>query len=84
MINRTRASIMKNLDAEVAMLIAQSRAISEMNGLRLFLSSETHSMLEDNDLRMWYFSPLALFDMWENEIANGDPRASLYLREDEI
>ncbi len=41
-------------------------------------------MLEDNDLRMWYFSPLALFDMWENEIANGDPRASLYLREDEI
>ncbi len=84
MINRTRASIMKNLDAEVAMLIAQSRAISEMDGLRLFLSSETHSMLEDNDLRMWYFSPLALFDMWENEIANGDPRASLYLREDEI
>ncbi len=41
MINRTRASIMKNLDAEVAMLIAQSRAISEMDGLRLFLSSET-------------------------------------------
>ena len=79
MTNRTRESILQNLDAEVSVLIAQSRGISELDGLRLFLDSETHRMLEVDDLKMWYFSPLALFDMWETEIATGDPRNSVYL-----
>ena len=68
----------------MASLIAESRGITLMEGLRLFLSSETHAMLVDDDLKMWYFSPLALFDMWENEVITGDPRNSLYLRGDEI
>ena len=55
-----------------------------MDALRLLLASETHRMLEDDNLKMWYFSPLALFDMWETELATGDPRESLYLRGDEI
>ncbi len=80
----TRASIMQNYDSEIAALIADRRGISEMDGLRLFLGSETYRMLLDNDLRLWYFSPLAVFDMWENEEATGDPRNSLYLRGDEI
>ena len=55
-----------------------------MDALRLFAVSETHRMLVDDDLKLWYFSPLAIFDMWENEIATGDPRNSLYLRGDEV
>lgn len=68
----------------MASLIAESRGITLMEGLRLFLSSETHAMLVDDDLKTWYFSPLALFNMWENEVITGDPRNSLYLRGDEI
>lgn len=75
---------MQNFDSALASLIAESRGITLMEGLRLFLSSETHAMLVDDDLKMWYFSPLALFDMWENEVITGDPRNSLYLRGDEI
>ena len=41
-------------------------------------------MLLDNEMRLWYFSPLVIFDMWENEEATGDPGNSLYLRGDEI
>lgn len=82
--NRTRASILQNFDVEVSILIGNSRGVSEMDGFRLFLDSETHRMLEDDELKLWYFSPLAIFDMWENEIATGDPRNSLYLRGDEI
>jgi hypothetical protein len=81
--NRTKSSILQNFDAEVSVLIGKSRKISEMDGLRLFLKSETHRMLEDDDLKMWHFSPLALFDMWETEIATGDPRNSVYLKGDE-
>lgn len=84
MTKRTRPSILQTLDAQVAMLIAKKRAVPDLDGLRLFLRSKTHAMLVDDDLKMWYFSPLALFDMWENEVATGDPRNSLYLRGDEI
>ena len=82
--NRTRPSILQNVDAMVAREIAQSRDISDMDALRLLMSSETHRMLVDDDLKLWYFSPLAIFDMWENEVATGDPRNSLYLRGDEV
>ena len=82
--NNTRPSIMQNYDTELAELISKSRGVSLMEGLRLFLKSETHKMLLDNELRLWYFSPLAVFDMWENEEATGDPGNSLYLRGDEI
>lgn len=82
--NRTSPSILRNFDSALASLIAESRGITLMEGLRLFLGSEIHAMLVDDDLKMWYFSPLALFDMWENEVITGDPRNSLYLRGDEI
>lgn len=82
--NNTRPSIMQNYDTELAELISRRRGVSLMEGLRLFLKSETHKMLLDNELRFWYFSPLAVFDMWENEEATGDPGNSLYLRGDEI
>ncbi len=81
---RTKPSIMQNYDAELAEMISKSRGTSLMDGLRIFLKSKTHKMLLDNELRMWYFSPLAVFDMWENEEATGDPGNSLYLRGDEI
>ena len=65
MSSRARASILQNFDVEVSQLIADSRGVSEMDGFRLFLDSEIHRMLEDNELKMWHFSPIAIFDMWE-------------------
>lgn len=53
-----------------------------MKALREFLNSETRSMLENPDLELWAFSPLVLFDMWEAEKVTGDPRNSVYIRED--
>ena len=84
MSERTRASILQNYDAELASLIAQKYCIPVLDGLRQFLSSKTHEMLVNDDMKLWYFSVLAIFDMWENEIATGDPGNSLYLRGDEI
>ena len=76
----TRPSIMQNFDTELAALISKSRGVSLMDGLRIFLRSQTHKMLLDNELRLWYFSPLAIFDMWENEKVTGEPRNSQYIR----
>ncbi len=65
------------INAEVATLIADKRNISPMDGLRLFLQSEIYTMLCDEELDMWEFSPLAIYQ-------TGNPRNSLYLRGDEI
>ncbi len=80
----TSASNLYHTESELVELIAKSRNISNLDALRLFLSSETHKMLLDDELKMWYFAPLALFDIWENEVRTGDPRNSFYLRGDEI
>ena len=37
-------------------------------------------MLANISLEMWDFSPKAIFDMFENEIMNGKPQNSIYLR----
>ena len=80
----TRPSILQNFDIELAEMISKHRGVSLMDGLRIFLNSQTHKLLLDDELRLWYFSPLAIFDMWENEEATGSPENSLYLRGDEI
>lgn len=84
MTKRTEPSILQNFDTEIAELIAKNRGISIMDALRIFLASKTHEMLENDEMKLWHFSPLAVFDMWGNEEATGDPGNSLYLRGDEI
>ena len=84
MTKRTEPSILQNFDTEIASMISENRQISLMDALRIFLGSKTHEMLQDNEMKLWYFSPLAVYDMWENEEATGDPGNSLYLRGDEI
>lgn len=69
---------------QITNLIMEKREMSEMEALEMFLNSEVYQMITDTDLDMWEFAPLAIFDMWEHEIATGDPRNSLYIRGDEI
>ena len=84
MTTKVRPSALRAVDAQVAAIIARERGVPQIDGLRAFLGSRTHELLLDDELKLWHLSPLALFDMWENEIACGDPTASLYIRGDEI
>lgn len=83
-VKRTEPSILQSFDVEVAKMISRNRDVNEMDALRMFWNSRTYKMLLDDEMKMWYFSPLAIYDMWENEEATGDPGNSLYLRGDEI
>ena len=65
---------------KVIQMIVDKYGYEYMDAARAFLTSETHSMLEDADLAMWEFSAPAVFDMWETEKKTGDPRNSVYLR----
>ena len=60
--------------------IIEKYSMEPMEATRAFITSETHSMLEDSELAMWEFSERAIFEMWEVEQITGDPRNSIYLR----
>ncbi|MCL1950976.1 MAG: hypothetical protein FWF59_14745 [Turicibacter sp.] len=69
---------------EVIPLVIERYDLNEQEALRKFIHSETYALLLDEELGAWHFSPLAIFDIWENEIRTGDYTNSLYIRGDEI
>lgn len=77
---RMRNSSLDYYNKNVIQRIMDKYGMAQMEAARTFLTSETHSMLENADLAMWEFSERAIFDMWESERVTGDPRNSAYLR----
>ena len=53
-----------------------------MDALRQFVISRTHEMLENAETGMTAFGAGAVFEIWETEKRTGDPRQSVYIRED--
>ena len=74
------AYILHYYDEEVIRHISEKYGFSPLEALRLFLKSKTYQMLVNPELEMWDFSPLVIFDLWENERITGNPRTSVYLR----
>ncbi len=65
---------------ELVKQISVKYALPPSAALRKFLFSKTYGMLKNPELEMWDFSPVGIFDMWENEQISGDPRNSVYIR----
>lgn len=65
---------------EVVMMIADKYGYSQMEALRVFVTSKTHEMLENEDCGMTAFGAGAIFDIWEAERVTGNPRNSVYIR----
>jgi hypothetical protein len=57
---------------------------SEDEAIRRFLVSQTHQMVADAETGLWRDSPLVVFDLFQNEVANGDPRLSTYVLGDAL
>lgn len=69
-------------DKQVVSMIMHKYDLTPMDAMRAFVMSETHVLLEDLDCALWQFGPLGVFDMWEVEQVTGDPRNSVYIREE--
>lgn len=67
---------------EVVRMISEKYNYSHMDALRHFASSQTHALLEDEDCGMTAYGAGAIFELWEVERITGDPRNSVYIRED--
>ena len=69
-------------DNEVVMMISEKYAVSQMEALKMFVCSKTHEMLENEECGMTEFGAEAIFEIWECEKITGDPRNSVYIREE--
>jgi predicted DNA-binding protein YlxM (UPF0122 family) len=61
-------------------LIAEEYKISEEQALHNYVFSETYQMLSDYETKLFRESPLLIWDLYQAEIATGDPRNSTYIQ----
>ncbi len=64
-------AIMIFLVPQIIQLITENEGIDEMAATRKFYESEVYALLEQEDTKLWHFSPLTLFHMFEEERTNG-------------
>ena len=67
-------------DRQVIKCIMDKYGMDESEAARSFITSQTHSLLEDADYGLAAFPVHAVFDMWEVERIQGNPRNSIYVR----
>lgn len=79
---REDADILDFYDYEVTLLISDKYGFSHLDALRRFTQSDTHRLLLDADCGLTLFGAPGVFDMWEAEQVTGDPRNSIYVREE--
>jgi hypothetical protein len=55
----------------VLQLIMDNRSVDEKSAASLLYESELYGALETEDTKLWHLSPLALYDILEQELSTG-------------
>lgn len=61
--NKISSNYLNYYDKEIVNKINEKYNIPYMEAFNKFVNSKTYSMLEDKNLAMYEFAPLAIFDM---------------------
>ncbi len=57
---------------QVVQLICENYTVDEIAAAKAFYGSKVYSLLEQEDTKLWHFSPLTLFNMYVEEKKTGD------------
>ena len=57
---------------QVVGLIVQNCGLDEMTATTLFYKSRVYALLEQEETKLWHYSPLTLFNMYNEERETGD------------
>ncbi|MCD8048539.1 MAG: hypothetical protein LUG52_02870 [Clostridia bacterium] len=57
---------------QVIALITQNYPWDEITASKNFYNSKVYEKLEDEETKVWHFSPLTLFNMFDEEQKTGD------------
>ncbi len=80
--NKLEPELIDFYDGEVVKMMSEKYGFSPMEALHQFILSRTHELLENAETGMSSFGAGAVFEIWEAEKITGDPRNSVYIRED--
>lgn len=53
-------------------LIIENHGIDEVSASKKFYESKVYAILEEEDTKLWHFSPLTLFNMYDEEVKTGN------------
>ena len=65
-------AILTLLVPQIINLVRENYPMDEMEASREFYESKVYSLLEQEDTKLWHFSPLTLFNMYDEEKRTGD------------
>lgn len=57
---------------QIIELVYENCPLDEITAAREFYESKVYSLLEQEDTKLWHFSPLTLFNMFDEEKRTGD------------
>ncbi|MBR2300889.1 MAG: hypothetical protein IKA41_02940 [Bacteroidaceae bacterium] len=57
---------------QVVGLIVKNCGLDEMTATTLFYKSRVYALLEQEETKMWHYSPLTLFNMYNEERETGN------------
>lgn len=64
-------AVMGVLVPQVIHLITKNYSYDEMTAANEFYGSDLYALLEQEDTKLWHFSPLTLFNMFDEEKKTG-------------
>ena len=65
-------AILTLLVPQVVQLIHENYSMDEMAASKEFYESKVYALLEQEDTKLWHFSPLTLFNMYDEEKKTGN------------
>ena len=66
------SAVMGIIVEQVVHLIADGYAYDEVTASSEFYKSTVYALLEQEETKLWHFSPLTLFNMFDEEKRTGD------------
>lgn len=57
---------------EIVHRITENYSCDEVTATEKFYASKVYALLEQEETKMWHFSPLTLFNMYDEEQKTGD------------
>lgn len=56
---------------QVVKLINDNEINNEIESINKFYGSNTYKLLEQEETKLWHYSPLTIYNMWKSEIETG-------------
>lgn len=69
--NKKFSTIMGLIVPEIIRLITENYPYDEVTAIRKFYRSQVYASLEQEETKLWHFSPLTLYNMFDEEQKNG-------------